>query len=151
MCASGWSTLPEAQSDEPLKWELDCSHTTSPYLSTLWTLVHVGCLALAPAGWQWDLSATVRGVTECTEGGFGRPGVVMCGLQTLCGTCCPFFLTCDTLRFDLQFEEQSKTILVQKSSNRIVYDSFHKTQLLGNWFEYTCKDHETLQIPFFWR
>lgn len=75
---------------------------------------------MAPAGWQWDLSATVKDVIEHTEGGFGRPWVVMCGLQTLCGMCCPFFLTCDTLGSDPQFEEWSKTILVKKSSNRIV-------------------------------
>lgn len=73
--------------------------------------MHVGCLVLAPAEWRWDLSAMVRDVTEGTEGVFGRPGVVTCGLQTLCGVCCPLSPMRDTLGSDLQFEERNKTIL----------------------------------------
>lgn len=75
---------------------------------------------LAPVGWQGDLRAMVRGVTEHIEGVFGKPGVVTCGLQTLCGMCYPLFPMCNTLESDLQFEEWSKTILAKKSSNRIV-------------------------------
>lgn len=73
----------------------------------------------------------VRDVTEHNEGVFGRSGVVTCGLQTLCGMCCPLLATCDMLGSDPQFEEQSETILVKKSSNRVVLRPLAQTMTLG--------------------
>lgn len=42
---------------------------------------------------------------------FGRPGIATCGLQTLCGTCCPLFPMYNTLESNPQFEEWNESMI----------------------------------------